>query len=98
MKKLEQEKIEKERIAAIVQAMATVNHEINNPLTPILGNLDLIMEEAHLLPDSVRSKLKSIQENARRIAENVQKMRNISQPVFKQYYDGEMIIDLEKSR
>ncbi len=98
VKKLEQEKIEKERMTAIVQAMATVNHEINNPLTPILGNLELIMEEAHLLPDSIRTRLKNIQENARRIAENVQKMRNISRPVFKQYYDGEMIIDLDKSR
>jgi len=98
VKKLEQERIEKERIAAIVQAMATVNHEINNPLTPILGNVDLILEEAQQLPESVVAKIRNIKENALRIAENVQKMRSISRPAFKQYYDGEYIIDLDKSQ
>lgn len=97
-KKLEKEKLEKERVTAIAQAMATVNHEINNPLTPILGNVDILLEEASDLSPYIKNKLLNIKDNAIRIAQSVQKMRNISQPILKQYYNNEMIIDLEKSQ
>lgn len=96
-KKWEREKLERERVTTIVQTMATVNHEINNPLTPILGNVDLLLEEAIGMPRAFSEKLKNIKENACRIQKSVKKMRNISRPIYKEYYNGEMIIDLSES-
>jgi len=34
--------VEMEKYQVLVQAAASINHEINNPLTAIIGNLDLI--------------------------------------------------------
>lgn len=96
-KRLEQEKLEKERVVTLAQTMATVNHEINNPLTPILGNTQLLLQsEAHLSAD-VRAKLTTILENAKRIASTVQKLSNLSQPILTGYYGGEKMIHLDKS-
>ncbi len=97
-RKLEIERSEKEKIKGIVQAMATVNHEINNPLTPILGNLSLLIADAaHLSPEEI-AKLKGIQDSAELIREKVYKMSNISKPIFKPYYKDEMIIDIDRSQ
>ncbi|MCA9733259.1 MAG: response regulator [Deferribacteres bacterium] len=96
--KFEAEKNEKEQIKGIVQAMATVNHEINNPLTPILGNLSLLISESANLPTDILVKLTRIQESAEIIREKVYKMSNISKPIFKSYYKDEMIIDIERSQ
>ncbi|KAA3615491.1 MAG: response regulator [Calditrichaeota bacterium] len=97
LRKLELERNEKEKIKGIVQAMATVNHEINNPLTPILGNLSLLISDTPHLSAEAVSKLVSIQESAEAIREKVYKMSTISKPIFKQYYKDEMIIDIENS-
>ncbi|KAA3661309.1 MAG: PAS domain-containing protein, partial [Calditrichaeota bacterium] len=98
LRKLEAEKNEKEKIKGIVQAMATVNHEINNPLTPILGNLSMLISDASHLPRETQEKLACIQESAEIIREKVYKMSNISKPIFKMYYKDEMIIDIERSQ
>ena len=97
-RRLEIERSEKEKIKGIVQAMATVNHEINNPLTPILGNLSLLIADStHLTPEEV-SKLKGIQDSAELIREKVYKLSNISKPIFKTYYKDELIIDIDRSQ
>ena len=44
---LDPTRIEKERMGAIVETAVTVNHEINNPLTAILGNVQLLHFELH---------------------------------------------------
>ena len=98
VKALEVERIEKEKIKAIVQAMATVNHEINNPLTPIIGNLELLMASDIFMHPDARIKLEKIKESAETIREKVYKLSRISKPVFKQYYKDEMIIDIEESQ
>lgn len=97
VKQLETEKLERERVTAIAQALATVNHEINNPLMPILGNVQLLQDELSGMPADVTEKLESIRSSAERIGESVRKMSTISQPILKEYYNGQMIIDLEKS-
>jgi len=97
-KQLEEERLERARTTTIVQTMATLNHEINNPLVPILGNIDLLVADGDELPGSIRGKLAIIQENAKRIATSVEKLRTISRPFLTQYFDDELIIDIEKSQ
>ena len=98
VKKLEEERLQRERVTAIAQAIATVSHQINNPLTPILGNVEILLAYEESLSESVKTKLENIRDSAKRIGQCVQKMQNLSQPIFKEYYKGEMMIDLEKSK
>lgn len=77
-KKLEQQIIQSERLAAMGQMIAGFAHELNNPLTSILGMSELLQEgEA---PDSVRKQMVILQQQARRAAEIVQNLMYFSRP------------------
>ncbi|MBI1737957.1 MAG: PAS domain S-box protein [Acidobacteria bacterium] len=78
LKRLEQQVSQSERLAAMGQMMAGVAHELNNPLTAILGINDLLREKA---PDeAMRRQLELIQKQARRAAEIVQNLLTFSRP------------------
>jgi len=93
-KQLEKELLEKERLLAITQSFATINHEINNPLTPILGNIQLIRKEDSLLSDDHIKKLEIIESNVRKISNIVQKYNHISKPEEKNYYGNSNIFEI----
>ena len=93
-KQLEKELLEKERLLAITQSFATINHEINNPLTPILGNIQLIRKEDSLLSDDHIKKLEIIESNVRKISNIVQKYNHISKPEEKNYYGNSNIFKI----
>jgi len=77
-KKLEQQIIQSERLAAMGQMIGGFAHELNNPLTTILGLSDLLQEgEA---PESVRKQMVTLQQQARRAAEIVQNLMYFSRP------------------
>src|SRR5580700_10386060 len=77
-KKLEQQIILSERLAAMGQMIAGFAHELNNPLTSILGMSELLQEgEA---PESVRKQMVVLQQQARRAAEIVQNLMYFSRP------------------
>jgi PAS domain S-box-containing protein len=77
-KKLEQQIIQSERLAAMGQMIGGFAHELNNPLTSILGMSELLQEgEA---PESVRSRMVILQQQARRAAEIVKNLMYFSQP------------------
>jgi len=93
-KQLEKELLEKERLTAITQSFATINHEINNPLTPILGNIQLIQKEDSLLSDDHKKKLEIIETNVRKISDIVHKFNCISKPKEKTYYGNSNIFEI----
>ena len=77
-KKLEQQIIQSERLAAMGQMIGGFAHELNNPLTSILGMSELMQEgEA---PESVRRQMGILQQQARRAAEIVQNLMYFSRP------------------
>jgi PAS domain S-box-containing protein len=77
-KKLEQQIIQSERLAAMGQMIGGFAHELNNPLTSILGMSELLQEgEA---PESVRKQMLVLQQQARRAAEIVQNLMYFSRP------------------
>src|ERR1700733_82916 len=77
-KKLEQQIIQSERLAAMGQMIGGFAHELNNPLTSILGMSELLQEgEA---PESVRKQMVTVQQQARRAAEIVQNLMYFSRP------------------
>ncbi|MCH7679300.1 hypothetical protein IID10_08030, partial [candidate division KSB1 bacterium] len=86
--------IKKERLKAVAETAVIVNHEINNPLTPILGNIQLIRKEDSLLSDDHIKKLEIIESNVRKISNIVQKYNHISKPEEKNYYGNSNIFEI----
>jgi PAS domain S-box-containing protein len=87
-KKLEQQIIQSERLAAMGQMIGGFAHELNNPLTSILGISELLQEEE--LKEPSRKQLVMLQQQARRATEIVQNLMYFSRPPL----PGKTSIDL----
>jgi len=78
VKRTEQQASQKEKLAAMGEMMAGVAHELNNPLTAILGISDLVRERA--VDDSMRHQIDTVLKQARRAATIVQNLLVFSRP------------------
>ncbi|MGB0034051.1 MAG: PAS domain S-box protein [Candidatus Acidiferrales bacterium] len=74
----EQQMMQKEKLAAMGQMMAGVAHELNNPLTAILGVSDLLRERA--TDDTTRRQVEIVLQQARRAAGIIQNLLSFSRP------------------
>lgn len=88
------------RLAAIGEIVASVNHEINNPLMIISGNaqfLELTIDQG--VTDDIKERIRSIIKESDRISTVTQKLRDIKNPVSEDYTTtGEQMINLDKSQ
>jgi PAS domain S-box-containing protein len=77
-KKLEQQIIQSERLAAMGQMIGGFAHELNNPLTSILGMAELLGESE--ASEAARKQLSIMHKEARRAAEIVQNLQYFARP------------------
>jgi signal transduction histidine kinase len=70
--------VQSERLAAMGQMIGGVAHELNNPLTSILGVSELLQDNE--TNDTARKQLVMLQQQARRAAEIVQNLTYFSRP------------------
>jgi PAS domain S-box-containing protein len=77
-KKLEQQIIQSERLAAMGQMIGGFAHELNNPLTSVLGMSELLQDSE--VPEAARKQLEILQQQARRAVEIVQNLMYFSRP------------------
>ncbi|HYL67565.1 MAG TPA: PAS domain S-box protein [Candidatus Limnocylindria bacterium] len=83
LKRLEEQLIQAEKLAAMGQMLAGVAHELNNPLTAILGVTELLSERGGLEEDTKRQ-LDLTHRQARRAARIVQNLLDFSRPAAPQ--------------
>jgi PAS domain S-box-containing protein len=77
-RKLEQQVVQSERLAAMGAMIGGVAHELNNPLTAILGVSELLQDK--VTDESSRKQLGMLQQQARRAAEIVKDLTYFSRP------------------
>ncbi|MGA2346334.1 MAG: PAS domain S-box protein [Candidatus Sulfotelmatobacter sp.] len=77
-RKLEQQVVQSERLAAMGAMIGGVAHELNNPLTSIMGVSELLQDTE--TNEVSRKQLAMLQQQARRAAEIVQNLTYFSRP------------------
>ncbi|MEQ8225586.1 MAG: response regulator, partial [Candidatus Eremiobacterota bacterium] len=60
IKELQNKILQAERMAAVGQIALTIRHEINNPLTAVIGQCEMILRKGNLLPQNIRVILEEI--------------------------------------
>lgn len=91
---LAKETLDKERLSAIVETAVAVNHEVNNPLTAILGNVQLLLLKRDDLDKDLAAKLKTIEASALKIKDVTQRLMRITSPRSVEYSEGTKMLDL----
>jgi signal transduction histidine kinase len=66
------------KLAEIADLVAHVRHEINNPLTGVIGQAQLLLREE--LSASARRRVETIEQLAGRIRDTVAELRDIQRP------------------
>lgn len=79
LKRLEEQLIQSEKLAAMGQMLAGVAHELNNPLTAILGVTELLRER-ETAEENTKRQLELTHRQARRAARIVQNLLEFSRP------------------
>src|SRR3981081_1660010 len=77
-KKLEQQILQSDRLAAMGQMIGGFAHELNNPLTSILGMAELLQEGG--ASEAARKQIGILHQQARRAAEIVQNLQYFARP------------------
>ncbi len=95
--KLLREKLLKaERLGAIGEIVITVRHEINNPLTTVIGNVELLLERYGEHDKNLANRLEVILNNSLRIAEIVKQLKAIKRDRVVEYVKGVSMTDLKQ--
>jgi len=71
-KKMEEQLIVTDRLSSIGELASGIAHELNNPLTSVIGFSDLLLEKD--IPDDIREDLSVVNREAKRTAEVVQNL------------------------
>lgn len=94
---LENELLRKEKLALVGQMTIALNHEINNPLTAILGTAESMLFSKALSEDQAH-RIETIRKNSLRIVDVTRRLREIEEIHLTEYIQGgPMMIDLRAS-
>ena len=96
LRKTQEKLIEKERETVVVEMAGAASHELNQPLTAILGNLQLVLTK---IPpgDPTYEKLNKILNQVERMVEIVKKISQITRYRTKKYAENVKIVDIDNS-
>ncbi|MBW1646366.1 MAG: PAS domain-containing protein [Deltaproteobacteria bacterium] len=90
--------IASERAAAMVTTAGGIAHELRQPLTAIIGNLELLtFNHEQKEEDPVQKKLNLVLQLALRMADIIKKMEQLVEYQTRDYVSGTRILDLDES-
>jgi DNA-binding response OmpR family regulator len=82
---------ETEKLEMITTTASTLNHEVNNPLMAILGNIELLLDDPTVSDETIIKKLKIIETAARRIQDITHQIEHLMTPTVRQTPVGPML-------
>jgi len=88
LKQAQNQLVQQERLAGIGQLVSGVAHELNNPLTAVMGYSDLLKEQAK--EDNARLKLERLGTEARRMKRIIDNLISFARP----FQDGRKTLDI----
>ncbi len=92
---LEQKARERDKFQAVMHAAVAVNHEINNPLTAILGSLFLLRKELKTqATPALLERIRMAEENCQRIQEVTSRLEKIEEIRLVKYMGDTEMLDL----
>ncbi|MDP2360243.1 MAG: PAS domain-containing protein [bacterium] len=95
-RRLEEQAREAETLKAVMLAAVTVNHEINNPLTAIVGNLFLLRRELEgLATPEILQRIDTAERSARQIEAVAHKLEQVSVVRRVRYLGETDMLDIE---
>ena len=86
--------VQAERLAAIGQIGIAMRHEINNPLTTVIGNTELLLERYESAGSDLKKRLELVLENAVRIADILKRLQDMKRDRTVEYVKGVQMTDL----
>ncbi len=100
LKRAQENIINNERLAAVRELAISMNHEINNPLSVIIGNIQYLLVIEKDISKMTAQRLKKIEAEALRIADLNHRLLEIDDLVSETYIEGAdniKMINIEKS-
>jgi CheY-like chemotaxis protein len=91
IKELQEHVVQAERVATVGRMAVTMAHEINNPLSGILGYVEFLagqLERGPIEEEVLRSALPRIHQNALQIRDVLSRLRDMSRPAVYEYAAG----------
>ncbi len=96
LRRMQAQLLEQEQLATISRLVTTLNHEINNPLTAIAGNAELLAAQLEG-NENACGKLQTILDEAHKLGRILQQLVNMQRPVVQPYLDDSEMFDLAAS-
>lgn len=87
--------LEEERLKVLLQMAGTIAHELGQPLTVLLGCIEIILMSQDI-PESLAKLIGKVNDSGQRIAKIVHKIQTIRHYETKQYVEKLSIIDIEE--
>lgn len=96
---MQQELLEKNRLAAITETVLTLGDQVNNPLLVISGNLELLNMEIRdvQMNEKINNRIQTMRTNFQKIREVTDKMSKLTKPETVSIHGNTRMIDLDKS-
>ncbi len=99
LKEAQEHVVAQENLKAVSDLAASVNHEVNNPLSVIIGNAQIIELEAADFPEKLTNRIKAIVDGAKRISLITHKLLRIDRLVTESYLSDQKrtMLNIHKS-
>lgn len=94
--KAESERLEKERLAGVLEMAGAAAHELNQPLQVALGYAWMLLQKKEL-PDSCHASLEKLHQEIERMSQIGQKISMISEYKVKSYVGRTKIVDIDQA-